>query len=90
MATLRYGHILFFRQFFQGKNTRLGNINIDTSSLNNNVANNLVFVSNSTNIFENLALEDWLYKNFDFEKQSLLFMWSNTPWFVTILSFNKC
>ncbi|KAI9565220.1 hypothetical protein GHT06_009002 [Daphnia sinensis] len=65
---------------------RLGNMNsynpvsiIATRSITDDVSKKSVFVSKSTNIFENLALEDWFYKNFDFENQSLLFMWVNTP-----------
>lgn len=38
-----------------------------------------IFVSKSRNIYENLALEDWLYQNFDFQSQSLLFLWVNDP-----------
>ncbi len=39
----------------------------------------MVYISRSTNIFENLALEDWFYHNFDFQNKSLLFMWINEP-----------
>ncbi|ESO83141.1 hypothetical protein LOTGIDRAFT_95116, partial [Lottia gigantea] len=39
----------------------------------------IVIVSRSRNIFENLALEDWLYKNADLNNQSYLLMWKNTP-----------
>lgn len=38
-----------------------------------------VFVSQSHNIFTNLALEDWLYRNFDFSKHHVLMLWSNDP-----------
>lgn len=38
-----------------------------------------VFVSQSNNIFTNLALEDWLYRNFDFSKHHVLMLWSNDP-----------
>ncbi len=62
---------------------------IPNRSFHNDVSKKLVFVSKSTNIFENLALEDWLYKNFDFETQSLLFMWVNTPWFVINLLYKS-
>jgi lipoyltransferase 1 len=60
---------------------------IASQSFHNDVSKKLVFVSKSTNIFENLAIEDWLYKNFDFETQSLLFMWVNTPWLVINLLY---
>ena len=38
-----------------------------------------VYISQSNAIFENLAFEDWLYHNYDFEAQSLLFLWVNKP-----------
>ncbi|KAK6167596.1 hypothetical protein SNE40_021585 [Patella caerulea] len=38
-----------------------------------------VIISKSKNIFENLALEDWLYKNADLNNRNYLFMWRNTP-----------
>ncbi|XP_046644139.1 lipoyltransferase 1, mitochondrial-like isoform X2 [Daphnia pulicaria] len=77
MTFLRYRQICFFRQFRQGKTIVLRNMKLSTiasQSFHNDVSKKLVFVSKSTNIFENLAIEDWLYKNFDFETQSLLFI----------------
>ncbi|XP_013413155.1 lipoyltransferase 1, mitochondrial isoform X2 [Lingula anatina] len=38
-----------------------------------------VYLSKSNNIFENLALEDWIYENTDFEKQNVLLLWRNEP-----------
>lgn len=38
-----------------------------------------VFISQSTNIFVNLALEHWLYRNFDFSKHHVLLLWKNDP-----------
>lgn len=38
-----------------------------------------VYISQSTDIFTNLALEDWMYKNFDFSKQHILLLWKNSP-----------
>jgi len=38
-----------------------------------------VFISQSNDVFTNLALEDWLYKNFDFSNHHLLLMWRNNP-----------
>lgn len=40
---------------------------------------NKVLVSSSTNIFENLALEDWLYDNTNLEYESILLLWRNNP-----------
>lgn len=36
-----------------------------------------VIISKSKNIFENLALEEWLYRNADFQECSYLLMWRN-------------
>jgi len=38
-----------------------------------------VFISQSYDIFTNLALEDWLYRNFDFSHHHVLFLWANDP-----------
>lgn len=36
-----------------------------------------VFISQSNDIFTNLALEDWIYKNTDFDKHHVLLIWRN-------------
>ncbi|CAL1540194.1 unnamed protein product [Lymnaea stagnalis] len=38
-----------------------------------------VFVSTSDSIFENLALEEWLYERTDFSKAEILLIWRNRP-----------
>lgn len=38
-----------------------------------------VFISQSYDIFTNLALEDWLYRNFDFTHHHVLLLWVNEP-----------
>lgn len=38
-----------------------------------------VFISQSSDVFTNLALEDWLYKNFDFTNHHVLLLWRNSP-----------
>lgn len=38
-----------------------------------------VFISQSYDIFTNLALEDWLYRNFDFKRHHVLLLWANNP-----------
>lgn len=38
-----------------------------------------VFISQSHDIFTNLALEDWIYRNFDFAHHHILMLWINTP-----------
>lgn len=39
----------------------------------------VVFISQSTNVYANLAFEDWLYKNWSFDKRNVLFLWRNSP-----------
>lgn len=41
--------------------------------------NKVVFISQSTDIFSNLAFEGWLYKNCTFNDRHLLFLWRNSP-----------
>lgn len=38
-----------------------------------------VFISQSCDVFSNLALEDWLYKNWSFERRNVLLLWRNSP-----------
>ncbi|CAB4055574.1 LIPT1 [Lepeophtheirus salmonis] len=38
-----------------------------------------VFISQSNDIFSNLALEDWLYRHHDFQHKHLLLLWRNNP-----------
>lgn len=38
-----------------------------------------VFISQSNDIFTNLALEDWMYKNFDFTNHHVMLLWINSP-----------
>lgn len=38
-----------------------------------------VFISQSTDVFTNLALEDWLYRNNDFANHHVLLLWRNQP-----------
>lgn len=38
-----------------------------------------VFISQSNDIYTNLALEDWLYRNFDFTNHHVLMVWRNDP-----------
>ncbi|EZA56287.1 hypothetical protein DMN91_010138 [Ooceraea biroi] len=38
-----------------------------------------VFISQSTDVFTNLALEHWLYRNYDFSKHHVLLLWRNNP-----------
>ncbi|XP_076755810.1 lipoyltransferase 1 isoform X1 [Xylocopa sonorina] len=45
----------------------------------NNSIRKSVFISQSTDVFTNLALEDWLYKNYDFTDHHLLLLWRNDP-----------
>ena len=39
----------------------------------------VVFISQSSDVFANLAFEDWLYRNMTFNKKQVLFLWSNDP-----------
>ncbi|XP_033322060.2 lipoyltransferase 1 isoform X1 [Megalopta genalis] len=38
-----------------------------------------VFISQSTDVFTNLALEDWFYRNDDFTNHHMLLLWRNDP-----------
>ncbi|KAL4716954.1 hypothetical protein ACJJTC_012765 [Scirpophaga incertulas] len=38
-----------------------------------------VFMSQSTDVYTNLALEDWMYKNMDFSNHHVMMVWRNDP-----------
>lgn len=38
-----------------------------------------VFISQSSDIFTNLALEDWFYRNYDFSRHHVLLLWKSDP-----------
>jgi lipoyltransferase 1 len=38
-----------------------------------------VFISQSHDVFTNLALEDWMYKKMDFTKHHVMLLWRNDP-----------
>lgn len=38
-----------------------------------------VFISQSTDIHRNLALEDWFYRNYNFRNHHLLLLWKSDP-----------
>lgn len=50
-----------------------------SSSTNKPEIKKSVFISQSHDIFTNLALEDWIYKNFDFNNHHVLMLWANDP-----------
>ncbi|XP_021915738.1 lipoyltransferase 1, mitochondrial isoform X2 [Zootermopsis nevadensis] len=51
----------------------------DSGAVKNSDAVKSVFISQSNDIFTNLALEDWLYKNFNFINHHILLLWRNSP-----------
>lgn len=62
----------------------LSNLNNDSEITLNDDSNNKsirksVFISQSYDIFTNLALEDWIYKNYDFTNHHVLMLWMNNP-----------
>lgn len=42
------------------------------------VVEKTVIISRSTDVFENLALEHWYYKHFDFTNKPMLLLWVNS------------
>lgn len=56
------------------KNHKRGEVHKDESKIQKSV-----FISQSDDIFTNLALEDWMYKNFDFTNHHVMLLWRNSP-----------
>ncbi|XP_018328278.1 lipoyltransferase 1, mitochondrial-like [Agrilus planipennis] len=44
-----------------------------------NHINKSVYISESNDVFTNLAMEDWLYRHTNFEKREILMLWCNNP-----------
>lgn len=59
--------------------TRINKNSYSTASSRNENIKKSVFISQSKDIYTNLALEDWLYKNFDFKNHHVLMLWQNDP-----------
>jgi lipoyltransferase 1 len=47
--------------------------------VNENDIKKSVFISQSKNIFENLALEEWMFKNLKFVNHHIMLLWRNDP-----------
>lgn len=77
---------VIFRQFSEDLQ-RVNNNSVAPNKIkrnsNEDIANcNLgksVLISQSHDIFTNLALEDWFYRNFDFTRNHILMLWTNNP-----------
>ncbi|XP_044004091.1 lipoyltransferase 1, mitochondrial-like [Aphidius gifuensis] len=59
------------------KQQRSVSINVDPS--NNDKIKKTVLISTSNDIFTNLSLEDWFYRNNDFTNEHMLLFWKNNP-----------
>lgn len=66
-----------FRQFVRQFATRNLPGNPVSTALKDPVRQ--VFISQSNDVFTNLALEDWLYRHHDFAHKHLLLLWRNDP-----------
>lgn len=55
------------------------NKDVNKSNVDEQKIKKSVFISQSYDIFTNLALEDWIYKNFDFSNHHVLMLWANNP-----------
>lgn len=51
----------------------------DLNDDDNKAIRKSVFISQSYDIFTNLALEDWIYRNYDFSNHHVLMLWINNP-----------
>jgi lipoyltransferase 1 len=52
---------------------------VRAASSHSNEIQRSVFISQSNDIFSNLALEDWLYRNSDFSHHRVLLLWRSAP-----------
>lgn len=59
------------------KNNR--SMSVTTEPKNEDEIKKSVLISQSNDIFTNLALEDWYYRNYDFNNHHILLLWKNNP-----------
>jgi lipoyltransferase 1 len=50
-----------------------------TKSKDNEPVKKSVFISQSYDIFTNLAIEDWIYRNYDLKNHHIMMLWVNNP-----------
>ncbi|CAH1153441.1 unnamed protein product [Phaedon cochleariae] len=60
-------------------NMNLRNYSAAKSTVNEGNIKKSVFISQSKDIFTNLALEDWIYRNMDFKNHHILMLWQSNP-----------
>lgn len=78
ISKVKGNRFLIFKQFSSSKKeTVKGNFR------------NCILLSQSNCIFENLAIEDWLYRHQEFDDNNLLLLWFNKPSIVIGDSFKQ-
>jgi len=68
---------IFCQRQMKKLSTRANSLNLESTTLRDPVRQ--VFISQSNDVFTNLALEDWLYRHHDFAHKHLLLLWRNQP-----------
>ena len=84
MVNLYHNSLMVNQNRLLSSTNNASNIKNDTKITSNDDNNNnsirkSVFISQSYDIFTNLALEDWIYKNYDFTNHHVLMLWMNNP-----------
>jgi lipoyltransferase 1 len=64
-------------KFFSSTTT--GSTSNTNASKENEPIKKSVFISQSYDIFTNLAIEDWIYRNYDLSSHHILMLWVNNP-----------
>ncbi|KAM4797130.1 lipoyl amidotransferase LIPT1, mitochondrial [Rhinophrynus dorsalis] len=52
---------------------------VPTARFGNSAKEGLILQSISNNVYENLAVEDWIHDHMNLEEKSVLFLWRNSP-----------
>ncbi|CAG0915242.1 unnamed protein product [Notodromas monacha] len=74
LCTMRSVKLLPGTAFFTGRRSFAAGVSKEAEPLKK-----LVYISQSNDVFTNLALEDWLYKQGDFKNSRALLLWRNSP-----------
>ncbi|XP_004474427.2 lipoyl amidotransferase LIPT1, mitochondrial [Dasypus novemcinctus] len=57
----------------------LCNLKIPAAGFKNRVQRGLILQSTSNNVYQNLAIEDWIHDHMNLEGKPVLFLWRNSP-----------
>lgn len=78
-TSLRSNAVHGHRYFSSTTSSTTSTTTTTSKSKDNEPVKKSVFISQSYDIFTNLAIEDWIYRNYDLKNHHILMLWVNNP-----------